>query len=402
MTLIKHCVNGVYRNSNIIAKKGVGSWVYDIYGKKYLDMSSGIGALSTGHSHPRIVKAVSEQIPHLVHAQQNCILTHLPKEELIEKINLINPSHLNTHYFTNSGSEAVENAIKVARMATKKPNIISFIGGFHGRTIGCMSLSSSKISCKTGFSPLMSGVYNLRYPTEGKGEEIYEELENLFKRMSSPDETAAIIMEPILGEGGLVKADPYFVKKMRQLCDKHGILWISDEVQTGMGRTGHWWGYEMFGVEPDIITFGKGIASGFQLAGVSADKSLFDTIHENGLGGTYNGNVLAVTAANATLDIMHDEDLLVNVNTMSSRLQEKLTSLNHPLIIDTRCYGLMVAIQLDVNPERFRQIMSSAEHYGLILLSTGIDTTIRLLPPLNISDDELGIFIGKFNDLLNS
>ena len=212
MKLISKVVNGVSRNSNIIGKRGVGSWVYDIYDKGYLDMSSGIGALSTGHSHPRVVSAVTEQVKDLVHAQQNCIYTHLPQQELIGKLNDINPPHLNTHFFTNSGSEAVENAIKLARKATQKPNIISFIGGFHGRTLGCMSLSSSKISCRMGFSPLLPGIYNLRYPIEGMGEEIYHDLESLLLRITSPDETAAIIMEPIMGEGGVIKADTIFVK----------------------------------------------------------------------------------------------------------------------------------------------------------------------------------------------
>ena len=394
-------VSGVHRNSSIIAKSAIGCWVTDTSNKQYLDMTAGIGCLSTGHCHPKVVAVVKDQVSKLVIAQQNCILTHEPQQLLINKLQERTAAHLDTYYFTNSGSEAVENAIKLARISTGKQNIITFMGGFHGRTLGGMSLSSSKISCRKGFSPLLSGIINLRYPVDDIADDVYQELEEALLRITAPEETAAIIMEPILGEGGLVRAAPSFVKKMRSLCDKHNILWISDEVQTGIARTGYWWGYQHFGVEPDIITFGKGIASGFQLAGVAANKELFDCLHVNGIGGTYNGHVISTVAANSTLDIIEEENLLANVNLVGDYLTKALENLKHPLIKEIRSYGLMVAIQLDLDEDQFQKCVLGAEDYGLMLLTTGIESTIRLLPPLILSEKEVDIFIDKFKTLLD-
>lgn len=402
MKKIINVVSGVYRNSNIVAKSALGSWVTDINSRRYLDMTSGIGALSTGHSHPVVVDAVKQQVGQLVHAQQNCLLTHPPQQQLIENLRDVCPRHLDNYYFTNSGSEAVENAIKIARISTGKPNIISFRGGFHGRTIGCMSLSSSKVSCKKGVSPLMPGVYQVRYPTLGLGDEVFRELQDLLLRATAPEETAAIILEPVLGEGGVIKADPIFVQKMKSLCQQHNILWISDEVQTGMGRTGYWWGYEHFKCEPDMITFGKGIASGFPLAGVAANDKLFQTIHDNGLGGTYNGNVLSTVAANATFEVFRGEKLLSQSENMGNLLRDEIIKLHHPLVTEVRNYGLMVAIELNLPGDKFRALVLEAQLHGLILLTTGIGSSIRLLPPLNLTEDDLEIFLVKFNRLLNN
>lgn len=395
-----HLANGVYRNSNIIAKRGLGCWVTDIYDRLYLDMTSGIGALSTGHCHPTVVSQVQKQVQTLVHAQQNCILTHPPQQKLMDRLTDTFPTGMDTVFFTNSGSEAVENAMKLARKATGRPNLISFVGGFHGRTLGCMSLSTSKTSCRQGYQPLIPGIFHLEYPKIGESERVAEQLRNMLARITAPDETAAVILEPILGEGGVYPAETEFVQHLRSVCDQHGILWISDEIQTGAGRTGEWWGYQRFGVEPDIVTFGKGIASGFPLAGVASHRKHFETIHDNGLGGTYNGNVVATAAANATMDVFQWEHLMQQAIVQGDKLANKLQRLQHPLIIEIRQYGLMVAIDLKLSPDGFSRLMNQAQHYNIMLLSTGIGSTVRLLPPLTINDSEIATFVSKFKRLL--
>lgn len=389
---------GVVRRSTIIARQAQGCWLTDVDGASYLDMTSGIGALSTGHSHPRVVQAVRRQVGQLVHAQQNCVATHPPQQRLLEALRPTMPEEVDTFFFTSSGSEAVENAIKLCRKATGRPNLISFVGGFHGRTLGCMSVSSSRVSCRQGYQPLLPGVFSLEYPTMSRVNDSIRQLDELLQRATSPDETAAVLLEPVLGEGGVRQADPRFVRHLRETCSKHGILWVSDEVQTGVGRTGKWWGYEHFGVEPDVVVFGKGVASGFPLAGVAAAQRHFATIQDNGLGGTYNGNVVATEAACATLEVMHREKLVERSRQMGPLLAAALRGC--PLVRSVRQYGLMLAAEMDLPPEEFNQLLCDAQHAGLMLLSTGTGTTIRLLPPLIISADEITEFKTRFTSLL--
>ena len=398
--------NGVARNSRIIADNALGSWVYTRNQKKIIDMTSGIGALSTGHSHPHIIHRVSNQLRKMVHAQQNCLYSHPSQIELMTRLNHITPSSMDTFFFTNSGSEAIENSIKLARKATGKPNIITCLGGFHGRTLGCMSLSSSKTSCKKGYQPLMPGVFYVDFPFEKNNSNYdsswHNKLDSIIERATDPDETAAILIEPVLGEGGVVRADINHMRYLRNFCDQHDILWISDEVQTGMGRTGYWWGYEHFSVNPDIITFGKGIASGFPLAGVIGREEHFNQIHTNGLGGTYNGNLLAVEAANATLDIFQDEYLVETTDRKGRYLVDKIKYHQFDQVESIRQYGLMIAIELNLpNQESFTKLMSTAPDHDILLLSTGVNNTIRLLPPLTISFKEIDIFVERFSNLLD-
>jgi 4-aminobutyrate aminotransferase len=393
---------GVARNSNMVANHALGCWVTDIYDRTYLDMTSGIGALSTGHSHPHVVAKVREQVGKLVHAQQNCMLSHPPQLELISRLTATFPSEVDTIFFTSSGSEAVENSVKLARKATGRTNLISFVGGFHGRTLGGMSLSTSKTSCRQGYQPLVPGIFHLDYPKDGKCLRVASQLHNMLDRITAPDETAAIILEPVLGEGGVYQADAEFVRYLRKVCDEHGILWISDEVQTGMGRTGEWWGYQHFGVEPDIIIFGKGIASGYPLAGVAAASRHFHKIHNNGLGGTYNGNVVATEAANATLDVFQTEHLISQAVVQGAKLAQQLRDLQDPLISEIRQYGLMLAIDLKLSVSGFRRVMNGANNHNIMILTTGIGSTVRLLPPLTINDNEISVFISNFQKLLNN
>lgn len=400
MKRILNLAPGIVRNSNIIAKSAKGSWITSVDNTKYLDMTSGIGALSTGHCHPKIVKAVREQSRSLIHAQQNCVYSHLPQVQFFDKIRPHFPKHLDTFFFTNSGSEAVENAIKIARKATRKTNIISFIGGFHGRTLGCMSLSTSKTSCREGYQPLLPGIFHMNYPFENTAQTSIQQLDTLFQRATSPHETAAVIIEPVLGEGGVFKADHNFVHYLKEKCETYNIMLISDEVQTGVGRTGKWWGYQHFNIKPDIVTFGKGIASGFPFAGVVSNKFNFGNIQPNGLGGTYNGNVLATAAANATIDVLNYEKLVKDSNYRGDYIVTKLQSLNHPLIKEIRQYGLMIAIELDMDCNSFRKFVYNAQNYNLLILTTGVNSTVRLLPPLNISFEEIDYFTEQFNLLL--
>ena len=241
---------------------------------------------------------------------------------------------------------------------------------------------------------------HLNYPYQGTAEIMKKQLDEILIRATSPNETAAILLEPILGEGGVYQADKDFVTYLREVCDKHDILWISDEVQTGIGRTGKWWGYQHFNVEPDIITFGKGIASGFPLAGVVSNKTNYMNIQDNGLGGTYNGNVIATTAANATIDVINYENLITDSNGKGKYILNKLRNMKHPLIKEVRQYGLMIAIELDVTASEFKILMSKAEKYNLLLLSTGIIPTIPLLPPLTISKQEVDYFVEQLCKLL--
>lgn len=294
---------------------------------------------------------------------------YLPKQEFYEKIKPHFSENLDTFFFTNSGSEAVENSIKIARKATQKTNIISFLGGFHGRTLGCMSLSTSRTSCREGYQPLLPGIFHMNFPYENTTIESKKELNNLFHRATSPSETAAVILEPILGEGGVYKADTLFVQYLKNVCEKHNIMYISDEVQTGSGRTGMWWGYNHFDIKPDIVTFGKGIASGFPFAGVVSKYSNFKNIQPNGLGGTYNGNVISTAPANSTIDIICDENLVNESNVKGDYIVTKLQSLNHPLIKEIRQYGLMIGVELNLDPASFQILMKKAQQYNILIVN---------------------------------
>lgn len=391
---------GVKRRSTIVAQRALGCWLTDVEGNSYLDMTSGIGALGTGHSHPRVVAAVQRQAAELAHAQQNCVATTEPQRQLMASLARTCPPGVDTFFFTSSGSEAVENAVKLARKATGRPNLITFVGGFHGRTLGCMSLSSSRTSCRQGFQPLLPGIFHLEYPAAGRAAAVAAELDRLLERVTAPDETAAVLLEPVLGEGGVRMADPIFAEHLREVCDRHGMLWISDEVQTGAGRTGAWWGYEHFGVEPDVVVFGKGVASGYPLAGVASHRRHFETIQPNGLGGTYNGNVVATAAANATLEVMREEDLVQAAQYSGSRLAAQLREMEG--VREVRQYGLMVAAELALTPDQFDELLIRAQDYGLMLLGTGVGATLRLLPPLNIRRSDLALFRSRFEALLQS
>ncbi|CAG8581122.1 11970_t:CDS:2 [Acaulospora morrowiae] len=408
-----HINRGVSRMSNLVIEKAKGSWVWTVEGKKYLDLSTGIGVLSTGHCHPKVVKAVQEQAANLNHGQVN-IMFHKPMLDLIKKLKPIMPaSNLDTFFFWNSGAEAVEASIKLARQATKKQNIIVFEGSFHGRTIGTMSLTTSKTVYKVGFGPLMQpGVhvapypYCFKCPVHRAAPDKYhlnnccnnpiDQIELLLKQQTAPQDTAAILIETVLGEGGYVQPPKSFFPKLKEICDKNDILLILDEVQCGFGRTGKMFAVEHYGIVPDIMVMAKGIASGFPLSAIVSRKELMDKQLPGSMGGTYSGNAVSCAAAIATLEIFEEEKLLDNINARSSQIYSLLDKKLKPILpskvdVDIRGMGLMIGLEFTGVPSGFAASVAkeSLEKQDMIILTTSIYETIRLIPPLNITEEEV-------------
>jgi 4-aminobutyrate aminotransferase len=408
--------------TNIEVDYAKGSYIYS-NGKKYLDFTSGIGVTNTGHCHPRVVRAIQDQAEKLLHGQAT-IVYHKPMLDLIGELETILPStNLNSFFFTNSGSEAVESAIKLARHATGKPNIIAFQGGYHGRTVGALSLTTAKTVYRSSYEPLMSGVhiapfpYGYRYKNIIKNPDdltnwCIDELLQLLKTRSSPEETAALIVEPVLGEGGYVVPPMNFFKKLREICDEYGILLIFDEVQTGFGRTGKFFALEHFGVSPDILIIAKGLASGLPLSGIIANKKIAENWKVGSHGGTYGGNPLACAAAVETIRIIKEEGLLENALCLGDKLISKLKEFSQEFswFGEVRGLGLMIGCEFDdyksISKTRIaKTIRERCLEKGLLLLTCGTyDHVIRWIPPLNVTLQEvtwgLNVFykeLKKFN-----
>jgi 4-aminobutyrate aminotransferase len=336
---------------------------------------------------------------------------------LIEELRTIVPSSIDSFFFANSGAEAVENAIKIARVATGRQNVIVFSGSFHGRTAGTMVLTTSKTVYRSGFGPLPSGVYVAPFPyafrlkmTEAEASEYcLEQLEYLLASQTSPKETAAILIESVLGEGGYVAPPVSFMKALREICDKHGILLILDEVQSGFGRTGKWFALEHFHVEPDIMTAAKGIASGMPLSGVFSRNDIMLKLDVGSIGGTYGGNAVSCAAGVATIRAMRDEQMLLNATERGLQLMTGLCKLQeeYPQIGDVRGKGLMIGTEFIVDGRAdkakpmVKQIIHAAEERDLLLLSCGTyDNTIRWIPPLNVTEAQIKDGLAVFEDAL--
>lgn len=393
-----------YRYTDITVSRGEGAYLYDLEGSAYLDFTCGIGVTNTGHCHPRVVAAVQEQAARLLHGQVNIVL-HQPLLELIEELKTILPAQIDSYFFSNSGAEAVEGSVKLARAATGRPNVIVFQGSFHGRTVGTMSLTTSKTIYRAGYQPLMPGVFVAPFPyahrygwdEESTSQWCLQELDYLLATQTAPSETAAILIEPVLGEGGYVVPPASFLKGLRALCDRHNILLILDEIQSGFGRTGRWFAYEHFGVTPDILVVAKGIASGLPLSGVFSSKQLMDKWTPGSHGGTYGGNALAAAAAVATIQAMRDEGMLTNSLDRGVQLISGLRHLQeaHPQISDVRGLGLMVGCEFRTSkgePDKLlaKHILHHALQKRLLLLTCGPwDNTIRFIPPLNVSSEQI-------------
>jgi 4-aminobutyrate aminotransferase len=399
----------------IQAERAEGCYIYATDGTKYLDFTCGIGVTNTGHCHPKVVEAIREQAGLFIHAQAN-ILIHKPMMELIAELRSIVHPSMDSYFFSNSGAEAVEGAVKLARAATGRPNVIVFQGSFHGRTAGTMALTTSKTIYRAGFQPLPAGVFVVPYPYAyklGMSEEQTTEyclnaIHELLLSQTSPAETAAILIEPELGEGGYVVPPVTFMMGLRELCDKHGFLLIFDEVQSGFGRTGKWFAQEHFDVVPDIMTVAKGIASGMPLSGVFSRLDLMKKWQTGSHGGTYGGNAVACAAGVATIRAMRDEDMPGNAARRGVQLTTGLRKLQeeYPVIGDVRGLGLMIATEFTVNGKPadkalVKAIVHACEERGLLLLTCGTyDNIIRWIPPLVVTEKQINDSLEIFAEAL--
>ena len=309
--------------TGVVASRGEGVLLYDEDDRRYLDFTAGIGVTSTGHGHPQVVEAAQRQVGTLIPGQYTTVL-HRPLLTLVERMGEVLPPGLDRMFFANSGSEAIEAALRLSRQATGRPNIIVFHGGFHGRTVAAGSLTTSGTKFRSGFGPLMAGVHvspfpdpgHFGWPTEQATEFALAQLDYLLQTLSAPADTAAFFVEPVLGEGGYVPANQRFLEGLRERADAHGMLLVLDEVQTGFGRTGKFWGHDhfndQFNARPDILVTAKGLASGFPLSGIAAPSALMEKAWPGSQGGTYGANAVACAAALATLDVIRDERLVDN------------------------------------------------------------------------------------------
>ena len=391
-----------------------GIYVYGHDGRRYLDFLSGFGACNVGHNHPRVVDAARVQMERMAHAPVG-VIAHEPLLRLAWELGQITPGNADMFFFGNSGAEAVEGALKLARYVTGRPAIIAFLGGFHGRTLGATAATTSRVEYRTGHGPFVPDVYFARfaYPyrssapdAEACAHEALEDIERLFEHIVAPEDVAALLVEPILGEGGYVIPPQGWLAALREICDRHGILLIFDEVQTGFGRTGEWFAAQAFGVEPDVVCLAKAIANGFPLGATAARRELMSQWGPSSHGTTYGGNPISCAAALATLEVIRDENLLENARIQGEYILAALDELQaeSAIVGDVRGVGLMIGVEFvrsaadkTPNAEAVRRILRRALSGGLLLYPCGHwAQTIRLVPPLTITrkqvDEGLAIF----------
>lgn len=390
--------------TNVLADRGEGVYLYDEEGRRYLDFTAGIGVTSTGHCHPRVVRAAQEQVAKLIHGQYTTVM-HRPLLRLTERLGQVLPEGLDRLFYVNSGSEAVEASVRLARQATGRQNIVVFHGSFHGRTMGAAALTTSGTKFRAGVGPLMPGTAVAPFPqayrygwSEAEATRFaLRELDYLLATVSAPADTAAFMVEPVLGEGGYIPAPPAFLEGLRERADKHGILLILDEVQTGFGRTGRFWGLDHSGVRPDVVVTAKGLASGFPLSAIAAPASLMSRAWPGSQGGTYGGNAVACAAALATIDVIQDEGLVANAAEMGQRLQDGLRKVaaEHSVIGDVRGLGLMVASEFstgDGEPDTAaaqRAQRAAAERGMLLLMCGAYGNVVRMIPALIVNAEQI-------------
>ena len=400
----------------VYVERALNGEIWDVEGKRYIDFGSGIAVCNTGHSHPKVVAAVKAQLDKFSHT---CVMVN-PYEvavELAEKLTAIAPGDSEKKaIFVSTGAEAVENCVKIARAYTGRRGVIAFNGGFHGRTNLAMALTGKITPYKNLFGPFPGDIFHAPFPIELHDITVKQSLkaiENLFKVDIAPSDVAAIIVEPVQGEGGVYAAPAEFLQALRKLCDEHGIMLIADEIQTGFGRTGKMFSFEHAGVEADIMTMAKGIAGGFPIAAVVGKSEIMDAPLPGGLGGTYGGSPTACAAALTVLDIIKDENLIERANQLGDLFNERLSVLQaqHPqLISDVRNQGAMIAIELMIdgdleqpNVALTQALIAGAAEHGLVLLACGFySNVLRFLPALTISDELANEGIDQFVTLFNS
>jgi 4-aminobutyrate aminotransferase / (S)-3-amino-2-methylpropionate transaminase / 5-aminovalerate transaminase len=397
----------------IVAQEGRGATLTDVDGNVFIDFTGGVGCLNVGHAHPRVVEAATEQLGRFVHTDFT-VVPYEPYIELAERLLALAPFREPAKaVFFNAGTEAVENAVKFARLYTKRPAVIAFEGAFHGRTLLSMTLTSRPHPYKLGMGPLAPEVYRTPFPQDYRGPDVetaLAELRQLFLTQVAAEQVAAIIVEPVQGEAGFLPAGQQFMQGLRSICDEHGICLIDDEVQTGYGRTGKLFAIEHYGVEPDLITVAKSIAGGFPLSGVLGKAEILDAAHDGAVGGTYVGNPVAQAAALAVLDVIDEEGLIDRASAIGDTIRARMLAWQErfPAIAEVRGLGAMLAIELVEDratkqpaPKLVQAVIDAAVQRGLLLLKAGVHgNVIRVLSPLVITDAELDEALAVWEDAL--
>ncbi len=393
-----------------------GLYVEASDGRTYMDLASGLAVSNIGHAHPEVVRAITEQAQNLIHS--GCIFHYDSIVDLAERLASITPKGIDKFFFSNSGAEAVEGAIKLARITTGRQGIISFLGGFHGRTFGAITLTTSSARYSRGCHPLLPGVYHAPYPycyrcplgdTPKKcSVQCFTYLETMLTREITPEEVACMIIEPVLGEGGYCPAPKEFLVKLRELCTRHGIMLIFDEVQSGFGRTGEWFAAQSYDVNPDILTMAKGIASGLPLSAIGASKKIMSKWPPGAHGTTFGGNPISCAASLATINVIESEGLLQNTQKLGKVALRELRKIarSHPCIGDVRGMGLMIGVEFirkdgTADAPLLQEVMAKCLDKGLIIIDCGVNKNVaRLIPPLNITKAELLLAIEIFKEAL--
>jgi len=398
----RYVPRGITTAHPLVADRARGAELWDVAGRRYIDFAGGIGVMNVGHGHPHVMEAVHAQLDRVTHTSFQ-VLMYESYLRLAERLCALAPGPgPKKAIFFSTGAEAIENAVKIARAHTNRPAVISFQGGFHGRTLLALSLTGSVVPYKQNFGPYATEIYQAPFPYEYRGwssEQALAALDGIFESSVSPDRVAAIIVEPVQGEGGFVPAPPAFLRALRELTERHGIMLIVDEIQTGFGRTGRYFAIEHSGVAPDLMTVAKSLAAGFPLSGVVGRAEVMDAPAPGGLGGTYGGNPVACAAGLAVLDVMRDEKLPERAARIGSVVEERMRtwSSEHQLVGDVRVMGAMAGMELvrdrktktPADTETAR-LLALARDKGLILLRAGVHhNVIRTLMPLTIPDDQL-------------
>jgi 4-aminobutyrate aminotransferase len=405
---------------NLPITHGEGAYMYGLDGRRYLDFVAGMAACNLGHRHPRVVAAAKAQIDRLIHGPIG-VVVYDSLLRLCEELTRVTPGDLDAFFWGNSGTEAVEGALKLARHVTRRPAIVSFTGGFHGRTFGSASVTTSNVKYRHHYEPLLPSVYQVPFPycyrcphRTGPGccDDPFVSLDRLFRHVVAPEDVAALIVEPILGEGGYVVPPPDFLPRLRARCDHHGILLIFDEIQTGFGRTGELFASQTFGVTPDILVLSKAIASGFPLSVVAASPALMQRWTAGSHGTTFGGNPVSCAAAVATLEVIRDEGILENVRARAAEAMARLMTLadRSPFIGDVRGKGLMIGLEF-VDPDQggapagapARRVLEGCLGRGLLLYPAGwAGHVLRVIPPLTVTAQELDEGLTILEDVVRS